>query len=196
MARSREGRERPVDIWPGFVDALSTLLLSLIFLLVVFVLGQFFLGQLLQGRNETVLRLEGRMRDLDSQLESERNAASELRRSLSRLIADLGQASSDRDDLQTRLSRSDAERDRAAERAATLAEEQARLQRALGTLRGEAPSLTFDDWRTGDQRYYVSDVRAFGAVTGWIPRTGVAEGVERLHEWLVASRAHAPASHP
>ncbi len=138
MARSREGRERSVDIWPGFVDALSTLLLSLIFLLVVFVLGQFFLGQLLQGRNETVLRLEGRVRDLDSQLESERDAASELRRTLSRLNADLSQASTDRDDLQTRLSRSDAERDRAAERAATLAEEQARLQRALGTLRGEA----------------------------------------------------------
>jgi CDP-paratose 2-epimerase len=67
------------------------------------------------------------------------------------------------------------------------------LVERIGTLRGEAPSLTFDDWRTGDQRYYVSDVRAFGAATGWIPRTGVAEGVERLHEWLVAARAGAPA---
>ena len=63
----------------------------------------------------------------------------------------------------------------------------------IGMLRGEAPSVTFDDWRTGDQRYYVSDVRAFGTATGWIPRTGVAEGVARLHEWLVASRAHGPA---
>jgi chemotaxis protein MotB len=139
VARSRGGsRDRPVDIWPGFVDALSTLLLSLIFLLVVFVLGQFFLGQLLQGRNETVLRLEDRVRDLGAELELERDAAAELRRSLTRLNADGAQAARDRDDLQGRLSRSDAERDRAAERAANLAEEQARLQQALGTLRGEA----------------------------------------------------------
>ena len=37
-------------------------------------------------------------------------------------------------------------------------------------------------------------MRAFGAATGWIPRTAVAEGVERLHEWLVASRTHARAA--
>ena len=51
MARSRRSREQ-VDIWPGFVDAISTLLLSIIFLLIVFVLGQFFLGQMLQGRTD------------------------------------------------------------------------------------------------------------------------------------------------
>jgi CDP-paratose 2-epimerase len=69
------------------------------------------------------------------------------------------------------------------------------LVERIGTLRGEAPTVNFDAWRTGDQRYYVSDVRAFAAATGWTPRTGVAEGVERLHEWLVESRAAAPALH-
>jgi chemotaxis protein MotB len=69
MARRRNEARHQVDIWPGFVDALSTLLLSIIFLLVVFVLAQFFLGQLLQGRNEAVLRLEGQVNDLGSQLE-------------------------------------------------------------------------------------------------------------------------------
>ena len=39
MARSRRDSRQQVDIWPGFVDALSTLLLSIIFLLVVFVLA-------------------------------------------------------------------------------------------------------------------------------------------------------------
>jgi CDP-paratose 2-epimerase len=63
----------------------------------------------------------------------------------------------------------------------------------IGVLRGEVPAVSFDAWRTGDQRYYVSDVRAFAVATGWMPRTGVREGVERLHDWLVESRAAAPA---
>ena len=65
----------------------------------------------------------------------------------------------------------------------------------IGALRGERPEITFEGWRTGDQRYYVSDVRAFGAATGWQPRTSVDEGVERLYEWLMESRrgADAPA---
>lgn len=65
----------------------------------------------------------------------------------------------------------------------------------IGALRGERPEVTFEDWRTGDQRYYVSDVRAFGAATGWQPRTTVDEGVERLYEWLMASR-HGTAAAP
>ncbi|WP_284348749.1 NAD-dependent epimerase/dehydratase family protein [Roseisolibacter agri] len=69
------------------------------------------------------------------------------------------------------------------------------LVERIAVLRGEAPSVTFDEWRTGDQRYYVSDVRAFAAATGWTPRTGVADGVERLYAWLVESRAGAPALH-
>jgi CDP-paratose 2-epimerase len=68
------------------------------------------------------------------------------------------------------------------------------LVERIGALRGEAPRVQFDAWRTGDQRYYVSDTRSLTAATGWAPRTGVAEGVERLHAWLVAARAHAPSS--
>ena len=48
LARSR--RDRGVDYWPGFVDALSTLLLGIIFLLTVFVVVQFFLSQEVAGK--------------------------------------------------------------------------------------------------------------------------------------------------
>jgi CDP-paratose 2-epimerase len=63
----------------------------------------------------------------------------------------------------------------------------------IGALHGERPEVTHEAWRTGDQRYYVSDVRRFGAATGWAPRTSVSEGLERLYEWLTASRAGARA---
>jgi CDP-paratose 2-epimerase len=55
---------------------------------------------------------------------------------------------------------------------------------AIEKLEGRAPDVEFGDWRQGDQRYYVSDPRAFGAATGWRPRTTPNAGIRRLHEWL------------
>ncbi len=52
-------------------------------------------------------------------------------------------------------------------------------------LRGRRPEVRFEPWREGDQRYYVSDTRAFAAATGWQPRIGPHAGVETLHGWLV-----------
>jgi len=49
---------------------------------------------------------------------------------------------------------------------------------------GLRPAVEFEGWRTGDQRYYVSDTRKFQAATGWAPQVGVREGVDRLHDWL------------
>jgi CDP-paratose 2-epimerase len=54
----------------------------------------------------------------------------------------------------------------------------------IARLSGLAPHLGFHDWRTGDQRYYVSDTRKFSALTGWRPRVPVADGLLRLLEWL------------
>jgi CDP-paratose 2-epimerase len=54
----------------------------------------------------------------------------------------------------------------------------------IGGLSRRAPRVGFQDWRTGDQRYYVSDTRKFAGLTGWRPRVPVAEGLSRLAEWL------------
>ena len=54
----------------------------------------------------------------------------------------------------------------------------------IGELQGRRPKVGFDEWRPGDQRYFVSDTRKFEAATGWNARTGVDEGVGRLYEWL------------
>jgi len=56
-------------------------------------------------------------------------------------------------------------------------------------------TLQFDGWREADQRYYVSDTRAFREATGWSPRVGVEPGVRALYDWLLASRgAHGPST--
>ena len=57
---------------------------------------------------------------------------------------------------------------------------------------GRRIDVTFGPWRTGDQRYYVSDARRFGKATGWAPATPPAEGIERLRQWLVESGVASP----
>jgi CDP-paratose 2-epimerase len=49
------------------------------------------------------------------------------------------------------------------------------------------PPVGFAAWRPGDQLYYVSDTARFARLTGWRARMSVAEGLARLHRWLVAS---------
>jgi CDP-paratose 2-epimerase len=53
-------------------------------------------------------------------------------------------------------------------------------------LHGKRPPVSFDAWRTGDQRYYVSDTEAFQRETGWQPKVAADEGIGRLFEWLAA----------
>jgi CDP-paratose 2-epimerase len=61
----------------------------------------------------------------------------------------------------------------------------------LGELDSSTPGVRFEDWRIGDQRYYVSDTRAFERATGWRPRVGLRDGVSRLYAWLAEN--HVPA---
>jgi CDP-paratose 2-epimerase len=58
----------------------------------------------------------------------------------------------------------------------------------IATLHGERPLVRYAPWRPGDQRFYVSDTRAFAAATGWAPRTGVHKGLRKLYNWLVEAR--------
>jgi len=53
-------------------------------------------------------------------------------------------------------------------------------------LHGERPELELAEMRQGDQRWYVSNTRRFGAATGWEPQVGVEEGIEELYRWLLA----------
>ncbi|HXI14295.1 MAG TPA: GDP-mannose 4,6-dehydratase [Thermoanaerobaculia bacterium] len=62
------------------------------------------------------------------------------------------------------------------------------LLRMAESIGGKPIDLSFERWRTGDQKYYVSDTRRFQAATGWSPRTGVEQGVKKLYEWLAAHR--------
>lgn len=88
VALARRSR-RTVDIWPGWVDALSTLLIIIIFILLVFVLAQFYLGQVLSNREQALVQLNGQLAQLGDMLNVERKARAELELTVGRLTTDL-----------------------------------------------------------------------------------------------------------
>jgi CDP-paratose 2-epimerase len=54
----------------------------------------------------------------------------------------------------------------------------------IGELLGARPRLAAGEWRTADQRYYVSDTSALNSLIGWSPRTSVQSGLAQLYAWL------------
>ena len=72
LARSRR-RTTGVDYWPGFVDALSTLLLAIMFLLSVYVLAQFLLSREISGQDQVLNRLNAQINELTQLLALERS---------------------------------------------------------------------------------------------------------------------------
>lgn len=62
----------------------------------------------------------------------------------------------------------------------------------LQALLGAKPDVRFEDWRAADQKYYVSDVSRFRQATGWVSKTPVVKGVERLASWLKHTRSAEP----
>jgi chemotaxis protein MotB len=99
MALARRGRERTVDYWPGFVDALSTLILGIVFLLSVFVIVQFFLSQEVSGKDTALARLNAQLAQLTELLSLEKVGKSNLEDSLASLRANLATTESERDRL-------------------------------------------------------------------------------------------------
>ena len=98
MARGRRGRATDeLNPWPGYVDALSTLLMVIIFVLLVFVLAQAFLSVALTSRDRALDRLNRQVAELSDMLSLERGRATELQASVASLGRDAAAASATRD---------------------------------------------------------------------------------------------------
>jgi len=98
MALARTRREG-MNYWPGFVDALSTLVLSVIFLLTVFMVAQFYLSQEVAGKDTALDRLNAQIARLSQLLSLERAGKTNLEDEVAQLRASLSAAQSERDRL-------------------------------------------------------------------------------------------------
>ena len=99
MALSRSRHDSGMNYWPGFVDALSTLILSIIFLLTVFMVAQFFLSQEVAGKDTALARLNAQISRLSDLLSLERTGKTSLEAEIAQLHASLSAAEGERDKL-------------------------------------------------------------------------------------------------
>jgi chemotaxis protein MotB len=133
MALARGRRERGIDYWPGFVDALSTLVLGIIFLLTVFVVVQFFLSQEVAGKDTALVRLNSQIAQLTDLLSLEKTGKVDLEDEIARMRANLAGAETERDRLRAGI---DAGLN-AASAQSQLAEAQGKITTLSGTLENE-----------------------------------------------------------
>ncbi len=131
-------RRRALDIWPGFVDALSALIMVLVFLLLLFVLGQFLLTDALSSRDQILRRLDTRIAELADVLAMERATKEDLQGRLTRLRSTLAGTEKARADLQQQLAQMTAQ---AQSNAAATAKTRAELEDAYGVISADKEKL-------------------------------------------------------
>src|SRR5215469_5741982 len=101
MAIGRIRRDSGMNYWPGFVDALSTLVLGVIFLLTIFVVVQFFLSQEVSGKDTALAQLNAVIAKLNDDLSLEKSSKVSLEDEIARMRASLAGAESERDRLKS-----------------------------------------------------------------------------------------------
>src|SRR6202023_2792481 len=97
MALARARRDVGINYWPGFVDALSTLILGIIFLLTVFVVVQFYLTQEVSGKDTALNRLNAQIAQLTELLSLEKTGKLSLEEQLAQIRSSLAAAEDARD---------------------------------------------------------------------------------------------------
>ena len=137
ISRRRDGTDYT---WPGYVDALTTLLMVLIFLLSIFSVAQFTLSSVLSSRETAIDTLNRQVGELASQLSLEKRSADDLQKDVARLTLLSRQLQAERERLTADVNSSKAERDRLAamlkdatreveSKAATAAEQDKEIER-------------------------------------------------------------------
>jgi chemotaxis protein MotB len=132
----KRGGSNGLDAWPGYVDALSTLLMVTIFVLLVFVLAEAFLSSALTGSNNTIDKLKTEIASLSASLSMETSKDASLASALAALNTQLAAANQANASLtaktQADATQIDALSTQATSMASQLSDAQAQLQAANG----------------------------------------------------------------
>ena len=137
MALARIGNARRVEnfTWPGFVDALATLLMVIIFVLMVFVLIQVNLAYRVSGQDATLGEMRQQLASLGELLNIERRASADLAANLAQITNQLNASNANRDELQSQLASVQATIAARNSQIANLAAKQADTEAALAAAR-------------------------------------------------------------
>lgn len=137
----RRASSSALNIWPGFVDALSSLLIIVIFLLTLFALAHVTASALISGRDEALEQLRRRMGELTEVLRLEKLSGENLKRSLSEMSASLQTTQTERDRLRSER-----------------VEIESRLNATTGTAQQLQKSLTAEQELSSKQRDQIAEL--------------------------------------
>ena len=168
MSALARRRNRDTNTWPGFVDALASLLMVIIFVLMIFIVAQFYLTQILSGKDETLARLNQQIAELSDLLSLEREANAELRVTVAQLSAELQTSLSTRDKLSAQV-------DRLTAAQSTLESRLAELTRERAVLQGRIDSL--EAGRTGTDARLLEVLKERDALLGKLAETEQKERI-------------------
>src|SRR6201996_2807320 len=142
MALSRRGFRSELNVWPGWVDGLSSLIIVVIFVLMVFVIAQAFLQQQLMGKDRTLLELNKRVAELNQMLGKERETSAALKAQIATVTANLQSTTAERDKLTEASNASAAQVQALSQQIADLTAELQKLNDALGAANAKAQEQT------------------------------------------------------
>ena len=128
---SRRQRRSTINIWPGFVDALSQLIMVIIFVLLVFTAGQFYLTDALSGRDTALKQLTLQLNQLTDVLSLEKASNADLKLNLSKLNQDLQATQAQRDSAQQQVTATNTMVDQLNAQVAALRDQLAQIATAL-----------------------------------------------------------------
>ena len=137
MPGSIRRTRQTLDIWPGFVDVMSSLLIIIIFLLMVFTLSQFFLGQLLSGKTHALDQLTRQVAQLSQMLALEKSKNADLQDKTIQLSTDLAASVATRERLSSQLAELMPEKDALEAQLTERTEKMKSLQTQLDTVIAE-----------------------------------------------------------
>lgn len=131
---ARLARRRPLDFWPGFVDALASLLMVMVFVILIFVIGQFVLADAVSGRDRALAQLNAELAALAETLSLEKSARERADLQVGELSASLSSSEREREALSTELLTARDELHAAQDEARTQREQAARLGADIAAL--------------------------------------------------------------
>jgi chemotaxis protein MotB len=137
-------RRRAFDIWPGFVDALSSLIMVMIFVLLIFAIGQFVLSDTLAGKNKALDALNSQVAELARTLSLSEDQKRALDTRVAELSASLGTTQAERDKLDSDLAAANAQGVSLSNDIAALAELKAQLEAEVARLATDLDSTHSD----------------------------------------------------
>jgi chemotaxis protein MotB len=141
MPYSRRSRGAAINIWPGFVDALTQLTMVIVFLLLIFTVGQFYLSGTVSSQDAEIRKLAQQINQLNDMLAIERHGNAELKSTVASLSDQLAQANADKNTIAAQLAQAAAKADQSSTELATAQQTLTDREATLATLNQNVETL-------------------------------------------------------